>query len=84
MSAIPGQTVESWAQTLEKVMDLKPDHISAYSLILEEGTPFFSLYGKAGGEAQTVDDNTKLRKGQIPSEDRGKRNVSYYPEIVKL
>ena len=45
MSAIPGQTVESWRNTLRKVIMLKPEHISAYSLIIEEGTPFYETYG---------------------------------------
>ncbi|MDD2959096.1 MAG: radical SAM family heme chaperone HemW [Lachnospiraceae bacterium] len=45
MSALPGQTVESWQSTLEKVLALKPEHISAYSLIIEEGTPFYERYG---------------------------------------
>ena len=44
ISAIPGQTVESWRRTLEQVMALSPEHISAYSLILEEGTPFYKKY----------------------------------------
>ena len=35
MSALPGQTMESWEDTLEKVIALEPEHISAYSLILE-------------------------------------------------
>ncbi len=48
ISAIPGQTVESWKDTLCTVADLKPEHISAYSLIIEEGTPFFELYGEDG------------------------------------
>ena len=42
MSGIPGQTLESWKNTLKKVTMLKPEHISAYSLIIEEGTPFAS------------------------------------------
>lgn len=44
ISAIPGQTVESWKTTLNKIVELKPEHISAYSLIVEEGTPFYQLY----------------------------------------
>lgn len=44
MSALPGQTVESWENTLKKVIGLKPEHISAYSLIIEEGTRFYELY----------------------------------------
>lgn len=45
MSALPGQTMQSWKNTLRKVMMLKPEHISAYSLIIEEGTPFGERYG---------------------------------------
>ena len=40
MFAIPGQTCESWKHNLETVAELLPEHISAYSLIIEEGTPF--------------------------------------------
>ncbi|MGP8311501.1 radical SAM family heme chaperone HemW [Enterocloster aldenensis] len=45
MSSIPGQTLESFKNTLKKVTMLKPEHISAYSLIIEEGTPFWDHYG---------------------------------------
>lgn len=44
MSAIPTQTFESYVQTLNKVVRLNPEHISAYSLIIEEGTPFYDKY----------------------------------------
>ena len=40
MSALPGQDLHSWKTTLRKVLMLKPEHISAYSLIVEPGTPF--------------------------------------------
>ena len=46
MSGIPGQTLESWKNTLKKVTMLKPEHISAYSLIIEEGTPFWNRFGE--------------------------------------
>lgn len=52
MSAIPGQDVHSWKTTLRKVMMLKPEHISAYSLIIEEGTPFFDRYGAAADDGK--------------------------------
>lgn len=41
MSGIPGQTLDSWEETLTRTAELGPEHISAYSLILEEGTPFY-------------------------------------------
>ena len=46
MSALPGQTIESYEDTLSKVLALEPEHISAYSLILEEGTVFYDWYEK--------------------------------------
>lgn len=45
MSGLPGQDIHSWKSTLRKVMMLKPEHISAYSLMIEEGTPFYERYG---------------------------------------
>lgn len=44
MSSIPAQTLESYEKTCEKVLALQPEHISAYSLIVEEGTPFYEHY----------------------------------------
>ncbi|BCK00047.1 radical SAM family heme chaperone HemW [Anaerocolumna chitinilytica] len=44
MSSLPEQSLDKWMKTLEKVTDLNPEHISAYSLILEEGTPFYQKY----------------------------------------
>lgn len=46
MSALPGQDVHSWKNTLKKVMMLRPEHISAYSLIIEEGTLFYERFGE--------------------------------------
>jgi len=43
MSDIPRQSLASYEDTLEKVISLKPEHISAYSLIVEEGTPFYDM-----------------------------------------
>lgn len=51
ISAIPGQTKESWQETLKKVISLGPQHISAYSLILEPGTVFYEKYA-AGNQTE--------------------------------
>ena len=42
MYGIPRQTVGSFRETLKTVISMVPTHISAYGLILEEGTPFFA------------------------------------------
>lgn len=54
MSAIPGQTLASYEKTLRRVVGLKPEHISSYSLIIEEGTPFYESYA----EQPPVDEET--------------------------
>lgn len=46
MFGLPGQTIEDWKQSLEDVISLDVDHVSAYSLIIEEGTYFYNLYEK--------------------------------------
>lgn len=61
MSAIPGQSAESWRNTVRKVIMLKPEHISAYSLIVEEGTPFGDHYLPEGSQKA---DGKKKRERQ--------------------
>ena len=41
MSALPGQSVTDYVNGLKKIIEYKPEHISAYSLIVEEGTPVY-------------------------------------------
>ncbi len=41
MSALPGQTLDMYIQDIQKIIKLKPEHISAYSLILEKDTPLY-------------------------------------------
>ena len=38
---LPGQTMEGWQNSVERILALAPDHISCYGLKLEEGTPFW-------------------------------------------
>lgn len=44
MFGLPNQKIEDWKESLEKIVKLEPEHISAYSLIIEEGTCFYNLY----------------------------------------
>ena len=59
MSALPGQTCESWKETLSRVTALDPEHISAYSLIIEEGTPFGERYGSEEGRKLLPDEDSE-------------------------
>ena len=64
MSALPGQTMQSYLNTVEKIIALQPEHISAYSLIIEEGTPFYELYGE---------ERYKSAELQLPSEEEDRK-----------
>ena len=44
MSGLPYQTVENYMKSLQRIIRLRPEHISAYSLIIEKGTPFYEQY----------------------------------------
>lgn len=44
MFALPNQSIDDFKETLETAVSLEPTHISVYSLIIEEGTPFFDLF----------------------------------------
>lgn len=41
MFGLPEQTMQHWRETLDRALDLHPEHFSLYSLIIEEGTPFY-------------------------------------------
>ncbi len=63
MSALPGQTLESFENTLKAAAALEPEHLSVYSLMIEEGTPFYEIYGESrtgtAGYAPLPDEDTE-------------------------
>lgn len=61
ISAIPNQNMESWEKSLKKIICLNPEHISAYSLIIEEGTPFFEMYGEDSEREKELPDEEEER-----------------------
>lgn len=87
ISAIPGQTVDSWKNTLKKVTMLKPEHISAYSLIVEEGTPFYDRYGEhveMESHAMTTDERRHLMAlPDLPDEDSEREMYYLTQEFLK-
>lgn len=64
MSGLPHQSAESFADTLQKVIRLKPEHISAYSLIIEKGTPFYEKY-----KFDMVRQEAGMQTELLPTED---------------
>lgn len=68
MSGIPGQTLVSWETSLRKTVELGPEHISAYSLILEEGTPFYENREKLDLPDEDTERRMYERTGEILEE----------------
>lgn len=66
--AVPGQTKDSLNHTLEKAIKLQPDHISAYSLIYEPGTPL----------------HYKIKKGKVKIQDQEEDSTLYDLLVNKL
>lgn len=58
MYCLPNQRIEDWKETLEKITELNPSHISAYSLILEEGTELYDMYKNK--EFELIDEDTDI------------------------
>ena len=56
MSALPGQSFEDYKENLEAVIALQPEHVSSYSLIVEETTPFYDLYSEGAPKEQELPD----------------------------
>lgn len=57
MFALPGQSISDWVDTVKEVIKQRPEHISAYSLIIEEGTPFYEKY---------AEDEMRRERGEVP------------------
>ena len=70
MLALPGQTIQDLKESLDKIIKLNPNHISVYSLIIEEGTKIEKL----------------LSKGEIvlPEEDQERRMYWYVKDTLEL
>ena len=69
MFGLPNQSFDEWKESLEIIASLNPEHISAYSLIVEEGTAFYKLWEK--------------NKLILPSEEDERRMYSETKEILK-
>lgn len=78
MSALPGQTRESYINTLKRTLELQPEHISSYGLIIEEGTPFYSKYGQ---------DEERRQRGEepefLPNEETERGMYELTKEMLK-
>ncbi|MDD3039688.1 radical SAM family heme chaperone HemW [Bacteroides sp.] len=56
---LPGETIERWERDLQQAVALQPEHISAYHLTYEEGTPIYNMLQKR--QVQEVDEEISVR-----------------------
>ena len=78
MSSLPGQTPEIFVDSLYKVLRLKPEHISAYSLIIEKGTPFYDLY-----KFDAVKQKAGMQTESLPTEDEEYQTTKLTQQILR-
>ena len=74
MFALPQQTCSDWTQTLDQTLALAPEHLSVYSLIVEEGTPFHQLYA----DCDFITDETDRRMYHYACDHLKKRGYAQY------
>ncbi len=68
---LPGQTITEWEETLNIVTSLRPEHVSCYSLKIEEGTRFYDLYG------------SEAKVNELPQEDEEREMYRKSISILK-
>lgn len=78
MYALPGQTAEKIYENLQQVLRLKPEHISAYSLMIEKGTPFYDLY-----KFDAVKQQAGMATDALPDEDEVYRITKVTEQVLK-
>jgi oxygen-independent coproporphyrinogen-3 oxidase len=64
--AVPGQSLAAWEDDLAQALALAPDHVSAYALTWEEGTPFHAW--RARGRLAAVDDDAESAMSDAAAE----------------
>ncbi len=76
MFALPNQTLSMWKETVEKVCELGVEHISCYSLKLEEGTKLCEMHEK--GKVQLPDEELDREMYQTAVDILNKHGFSQY------
>jgi oxygen-independent coproporphyrinogen-3 oxidase len=74
--ALPGQSVETWRHTLAHTLALGPEHLSLYSLIVEEGTPLHSWVKQ--GRVRPADEDTSADMYELAEELLGEAGYHHY------
>ena len=74
--ALPDQAIEAWHHTLNAVISLEPEHISAYNLVMEEATPFYEQW--QAGELHLPSEDTEADMFQYTIETLTAHGYTHY------
>ena len=77
MTGLPHQTVQKLEKTLNAVTMLRPEHISAYSLIIEKGTPFYEKY-----KFDAVKQQAGMDTEELPTDEESYRLYKFTMEYL--
>lgn len=72
----PGETADDWRSSLRTALELEPDHLSAYSLIVEPGTRLAARIAR--GELAGIDDDVHAEYYVIADEELSRAGLSWY------
>lgn len=78
MTGLPYQTLEKLEKTLSAVTMLRPEHISAYSLIIEKGTPFYDKY-----KFDAVKQQAGMDTEELPTDEESYRLYKYTMQYLE-
>ncbi|WP_394937894.1 radical SAM family heme chaperone HemW [Psychromicrobium sp. YIM B11713] len=72
----PGESMEDWRVSVEEALSYSPDHLSAYALIVEEGTRLAAQIRR--GEVPTIDDDDHAEKYLLAEELLSQGGLNWY------
>ena len=72
----PGETLEEWRESLDVAIEMQPDHISAYALIVEEGTKLARQI--KSGQLEVPDEDLQADKYELAEELLVKAGFNWY------
>lgn len=77
MSGLPYQKAEDYLKSLQRVVRIRPEHISAYSLIIEKGTPFYEKY-----KFDAVKQEAGMQPDILPDENETYRMIKLTQQVL--
>lgn len=76
MYGLPGQSIDSWKDTLHRILSYAPEHLSAYALSIEHGTRLYAAV--SAGKVRPADDETYIAMYDILCAETAAAGYEHY------